>query len=562
MNFNIQNWYPIHLLILIILIVIIYYLRENKDYTKNSIITKICKQNIFKIKSEDFLKKAKLSDKIYVKEFNKKYFPDMECAKTYYIFEDENYLKEIVNKLPKKYVLKYSSGTGTNIIVDTDISTNKIINKCKKIKSQIKDISWKFKKIMNKYKDDVNPRFMIEEYLDNSLIDYKFWVIKGNVVFLQIAGNRYGNLDGILKGSKKGEFNSGNVLFNMYDDTGKLNNSILKMNQPKYEYKKIPYKLPKNFNRMKAICKEFYKITGFDFVRVDFYEINNKIYFGEYTFYASNCYWYIDKKYEKYLIDKYKFNENNKKNIWMYWENKNGTKKPSYIELCHKTIMRNCNDFNIHLLDEKTIHNFLPNLRRDLDNKLSIPQKADYYRYQLLYTYGGIWLDSDIIVFKSLEPLMEKLDKYDYIGSGCNDNNCNKTGYPKPSNWMMISKKNTKFMKMCIDESDRIINSSKDINYHKLGRELLWKNINILKRSGWDYYHLSSICMERDSKNVKYRNNRLISNEEVDNKCNNQYLVPIYNTAPGFPKWFKDMNEDDHLKNNILFSKLLKKALN
>jgi hypothetical protein len=313
---------------------------------------------------------------------------------------------------------------------------------------------------------------------------------------------------------------------------------------------------------MKAICKEFYKITGFDFVRVDFYEINNKIYFGEYTFYASNCYWYIDKKYDKYLIDKYKFNENNKKNIWMYWENKNGTKKPSYIELCHKTIFKNCNDFNIHLLDEKTIHNFLPNLRRDLDNKLSIPQKADYYRYQLLYTYGGIWLDSDIIVFKSLEPLMEKLDKYDYIGSGCNDNNCNKTGYPKPSNWMMISKKNTKFMKMCIDECDTILNSSKNINYHKLGRELLWKNINILKCSGWDYYHLSSICMERDSKNIKYRNKRLISKEEVDNKCNNQYLVPIYNTAPGFPQWFKDMNEDDHLKNNILFSKLLKKALN
>ena len=45
---------------------------------------------------------------------------------------------------------------------------------------------------------------------------------------------------------------------------------------------------------------------------------------------------------------------------------------------------------------------------RDL-SFLSIPQKADYIRLSLLKKYGGIWLDSDIIVIKNLQPIIDKL---------------------------------------------------------------------------------------------------------------------------------------------------------
>ena len=46
----------------------------------------------------------------------------------------------------------------------------------------------------------------------------------------------------------------------------------------------------------------------------------------------------------------------------------------------------------------------------------------------------------------------------------------------------------------------------------------------------------------------------MISNENIDSKCiDKSYFVPIYNTAPGFPKWFLDLTEKEiaTLKKNI-----------
>ena len=64
--------------------------------------------------------------------------------------------------------------------------------------------------------------------------------------------------------------------------------------------------------------------------------------------------------------------------------------KASYLELCYKTIVKNCQkSSNVHLLNEKSVYNTLTNLRNDLDEKCSIIQKADYIRISLLKEYGG-----------------------------------------------------------------------------------------------------------------------------------------------------------------------------
>ena len=83
-------------------------------------------------------------------------------------------------------------------------------------------------------------------------------------------------------------------------------------------------------------------------------------------------------------------------------------------------LVNNCkNSFNIHLLNEKTVYQFLPKLRRDLDDYLNIPQKTDYIRLALLYKYGGIWIDSDTTVIKDMKPLWDKTKQYEFIGFGC-----------------------------------------------------------------------------------------------------------------------------------------------
>ena len=93
--------------------------------------------------------------------------------------------------------------------------------------------------------------------------------------------------------------------------------------------------------------------------------------------------------------------------------------KPEYLNLCYETVVKNCEQsFTINLLNEKTVYNFLPNLRRDLDQYMSIPQKTDLIRLSLLHKYGGIWVDSDTIVIRDLKPLWDKTKKHEYIGFG------------------------------------------------------------------------------------------------------------------------------------------------
>ena len=99
----------------------------------------------------------------------------------------------------------------------------------------------------------------------------------------------------------------------------------------------------------------------------------------------------------------------NMNHIWLYWETPPGKTRPTYIDLCYDTIKKHCSkNFKVHLLDEKSVYTYLPKLRRDINN-LRIPQKADYIRLALLKKYGGIWLDSDIIVFSDLIDYINNL---------------------------------------------------------------------------------------------------------------------------------------------------------
>tara|TARA_Y100000389_G_scaffold204035_1_gene254623 strand:+ start:8061 stop:8945 length:885 start_codon:yes stop_codon:yes gene_type:complete len=253
--------------------------------------------------------------------------------------------------------------------------------------------------------------------------------------------------------------------------------------------------------------------------------------------------------------------------LWLYWENKKGQIKPTYIELCRDTVKKHCSkDFKIHFLNEKNVYRYFPNMRKDLE-KLSIPQKVDYIRLLALQKYGGIWLDSDIIVFKSLKPLIEKLRYFDFAGFGCHDIKCQLTnnGFGKPANWVMISRRNGILITECLKSADNLLNSGINLslpyNYHKLGRELLWKNIKKLLKKEWTYYHYNSTCIERDRNGNKYTNHRFLSNEDIDLQCN-YYFMPMYNTAPGFPQWFVNMDKKELLKSQLFVSKLFNKALN
>lgn len=94
--------------------------------------------------------------------------------------------------------------------------------------------------------------------------------------------------------------------------------------------------------------------------------------------------------------------------IWLYWDNRPGTTAPpTYIELCWESIRKHCGaDFDIHLVTTSNIKQFLPNISDTFFQIAQINNKSNFLRYTLLKERGGIWLDSDLILFKSLKPML------------------------------------------------------------------------------------------------------------------------------------------------------------
>lgn len=264
---------------------------------------------------------------------------------------------------------------------------------------------------------------------------------------------------------------------------------------------------------------------------------------------------------------------NKKPNIFLYWENKkNITNRPEYLDLCKDTVIKHCNqDFQIHFITDQTIDTYLPNIPPIIRHWQSIPQKADYYRICLLMLYGGIWLDTDIIIFRSLKEFSDRLDTFDYIGFGCYYKNCIQTTNirkPYPANWVMISRKNGIIITKLYDEMMNILfNHPEQIssNYHCFGKTLFKKVIDdFYQNSTFNqiYLHISSRCIERDSNGIKITISRLISNEEIDEFCKQHLiLLPLYNTAPGFPKQFLQLTKEQILQKNYLISKYFRFSL-
>ena len=100
--------------------------------------------------------------------------------------------------------------------------------------------------------------------------------------------------------------------------------------------------------------------------------------------------------------------------IWMYWEDPPGRKKPYYINLCQLLIKRKNPESHVIILNPQNINNYI-NVPSGWSQLKHIAHRADYARVAILYKYGGIYIDSDMIMLNSLDPIFQLLKKYDFI---------------------------------------------------------------------------------------------------------------------------------------------------
>lgn len=275
-------------LVLLVIFVYLVYRLEYKSgiFIKNSTYLKFCRSQ----QNHDWKLKSLLSNKVKVKEFNAKHFPELKQAKLLHLFdlqkikEDKYEFKEKVDfeqlysKLPQKYIIKCSIGGDNHHIVKN--------NNLKELKENCENILYYYipriirgaKKNNQHQHLHYEPEIFIEEYLGDNLIDYKFQLINNKLCFLMVKNTWKPSM---CKFYDK----DGNYLPNLFNWPGETN----KM------------KLPKNFEKMKAFCNKFHDFTKIKYIRLDFYEINGDIYFGEYTISSGVCKNNVSKNVDRYL---------------------------------------------------------------------------------------------------------------------------------------------------------------------------------------------------------------------------------------------------------------------
>lgn len=187
------------------------------------------------------------------------------------VYDSPNDIK--FEELPNQFVAKDNLGGGGNSVLvcldkdKLDIASvkNEMKRWCKRTKGKHPGREWVY--------DNQEKKIVIEKYLsqeDGDLPDYKFFCFNGKVVFSYLMEN-----------------------YSMHHDQGRLGFFDKDFNLLPYHRKDfapitVQPEKPKNYEKMVEYAEILSK--NFPHVRVDFYNIDGKIYFGELTFFMASGY--------------------------------------------------------------------------------------------------------------------------------------------------------------------------------------------------------------------------------------------------------------------------------
>lgn len=173
------------------------------------------------------------------------------------------------NSLPNKYVFKasHASGNAWNEIVSENSHVNswafkQVMKQWLKLKIDWLGAEWHYK--------EMAPRIIAEKYLEDEsgeLRDYKFHCFNGKAKFVTVCVGRF----------------SDNKKLICYD----RNWNLLPLTKDSLSLPRdFSLEKPQNLDEMFNLAEEMSE--SFPYVRVDFYNVNGKIYFGEFTFFNAS----------------------------------------------------------------------------------------------------------------------------------------------------------------------------------------------------------------------------------------------------------------------------------
>lgn len=214
-----------------------------------------------------FLGYADLADKVKVHDYIKKKGLGNILLKQYKVWNSPEEIS--IEDLPDKFILKPNNGSGGHVYCRDKSQFD--IEGAKTTLQKALDFAKGYS--LEPHYLKIEPKVYAEELLDlgegKVLTDYKFHCIKGEIVDVFLAGEN-------AKGERKYA-------------TVDLNWNVLPYTKDSYLLEPLPEK-PKCLDEMVKYAKILSE--DFDFVRVDFYEYEGKVYFSELTFSPWGGYFY------------------------------------------------------------------------------------------------------------------------------------------------------------------------------------------------------------------------------------------------------------------------------
>lgn len=222
---------------------------------------------------------SKLADKFAAREYVKEHIGEQYLVPLLGVYEHPDDID--FSSLPNSFVIKCTHGCGYNIIVKDQSSLD-----IESVKMQLllwlrEDFSHCFGEI---HYSAIKPRIIVESYLENcenDIFDYKYFCFNGQPHFIMYCCDRK---SGIVK----------NSFFSLVWENKKFCyfGELLDAQLPP------PPQLQLMNELACKLCQDF------NHVRVDFYNIEGKIYFGEFTFTSYGGYFnFRPKEWDRKLGD-------------------------------------------------------------------------------------------------------------------------------------------------------------------------------------------------------------------------------------------------------------------
>ncbi len=210
------------------------------------------------------LEKKLLSDRLLSKEYVKKNFSGLRIAKVYTV--GKTYENLDFSKCPNKFIIKTNHACKSGIVIydkENDLKINE--QKYKNYYKKVLGINYAFWGTLELQYKDISPKIYAEELLEpengSLFCEFEVYCFNGNIEFIHYCVHTD---DGLIY---RKYYNKN------WEETGFCIGA--KYNS---EYS------PNDNNKLKVLEYSKKMSEGFKFVRVDFFEVNGKLYFAEMTF--------------------------------------------------------------------------------------------------------------------------------------------------------------------------------------------------------------------------------------------------------------------------------------